>query len=93
MSCFNVDHTSNGEFRGYIRSILVKNFDDFKESILAICDYFWKELQCDSVRVDQHHFEVDGKLNADKTVKDTLTMERKGFKWKSIVNYSDGTRA
>ena len=88
----NIDHTSANEFRGYIRTIYVNDQANLKEAIMAVLDYCWNNLQCDSVRVDQHHFDTDGKLNCDKEIKELLIMEKKGFKWKSIYN-KDGIRA
>lgn len=50
-------------------------------------------MHCDNARLNLYHIkEKDGTLNADSEVKAWLAMEKKGFKWKTLINGADGLR-
>ena len=48
---------------------------------------------CDNARLNLYHIKgEDGNLNADNKLKGWLGMDRKGFKWKTLINGADGLR-
>jgi hypothetical protein len=50
-------------------------------------------MHCDSARLNLYHIKgEDGNLNADGELKGWLGMDRKGFKWKTLINGADGLR-
>ena len=50
-------------------------------------------MHCDNARLNLYHIKgEDGNLNADNELKVWLGMDRKGFKWKTLINGSDGLR-
>ena len=50
-------------------------------------------MHCDNARLNLYHIKgEDGNLNADNELKAWLGMDRKGFKWKTLINGSDGLR-
>jgi len=56
------------------------------DSLEKLCQYIWKEIACDHVRVEIIHIkdEATGKLAADPGVKTAYA--QKGFKWKTLSN-------
>ena len=50
----------------------------------------WTIMQADTVRVDLHHFQdaskPDQAMQADPEIKTILAMNRRGFKWKTLIN-------
>lgn len=73
----------------HITSIDRKNLEEMFDLSL---DYIWKTVKTPAIRVNLYHYrEEDGKLKADKEMKNLLT-ERK-FKWKTVQNdMNDGSR-
>lgn len=92
MLCVNIDHTRQSEFGAYIRHFSVVDRTEFSKALDMALDYIWKNLYADTVRIDLYHFEHDGKLQTDQQLKAALIMEKKGFKWKSLINKDGGSR-
>lgn len=50
-------------------------------------------MACDTARLNLYHIKnEDGNINADVELKGWLAMDRKGFKWKTLINGADGLR-
>lgn len=50
-------------------------------------------MACDTTRLNLYHIKnEDGNMNADPELKVWLAMDRKGFKWKTLINGADGLR-
>lgn len=50
-------------------------------------------MACDTARLNLYHIKSDdGSLNADADLKIWLGMDRKGFKWKTLINDPNGLR-
>ena len=53
-------------------------------------DFIWKHLNPDTIRLDLHHFadpEVpSNNLLANAEIKNIIMMDKKGFKWKTLIN-------
>jgi hypothetical protein len=97
MACVNMDHTTQGEYRAYIRHLTCKHLEDYKEALDMVLDYVWRSLQADNVRLDLYHYRPEGadhsaQLDVNADLKPILAMNRRGFKWKTLKNSSDGTR-
>ena len=55
--------------------------------------FIWEEMACDNTRLNLYHIKgEDGNLNADTELKNWLSMDRKGFKWKTLINDPNGLR-
>ena len=87
MVMVNMDHSQLTEFRAYIWHISVIDFDRFPEALKLVCDFIWKEMGADTIRLDLYHFldqVPDAKLSCNKFIEKSLSMARKGFKWKTL---------
>jgi hypothetical protein len=49
-------------------------------------DYIWRNLYADNIRIDLYHFTTEGKWGTDAELKAALIQEKRGFKWKSLIN-------
>lgn len=87
----NMDHTYQNDFRAYMRHISVKESDNFSLLLKLAVQFIWDNLHADTVRIDLYHYteEEGGTLKASTFIKDALSMQKKGFKWKSIMNDPD----
>ena len=45
-------------------------------------------MYAETIRIDLYHFkdEESGTLKANQEIKDSLGMQKKGFKWKTMLN-------
>lgn len=87
----NMDHTYQNDFRAYLRHISVKNLDNFGLLLKLAVQFIWDNLHADTIRVDLYHYseEEGSTLKASTFIKEALSMQKKGFKWKSIMNDPD----
>jgi len=85
-ACFNIDHTIQTEFRAYIKHISVTDMGLFQDAVVEVCNYIWKHLGADTIRIDLFHYPHGEKIQACVAIKDALSMQRKGFKWKTLIN-------
>ena len=92
MLCVNIDHTRQSEFGAYIRHFSVVDRSQFSVALNMALDYIWTNLYADTVRIDLYHFEHEGKFQTDQEIKAALIMQKKGFKWKSLINQGVGKR-
>jgi len=94
--CFNIDHTQLSEYRAYIRHLTVTDTDLYAQVVKETANFIFNEVHADCIRADIHHFkesETEGaKICANPIVKDAFSMQRKGFKWKTMINKEDGVR-
>ena len=92
--CFNQDHTHLQDFRAYLRHISTTEESLLEEAIKEASSFIFGTLGADTIRVDLFHFNQgeDNKLMANAFVKEALIMKKQGYKWKSMMNESDGTR-
>jgi hypothetical protein len=94
--CVNLDHTQQSEFRAYIRHISVINKSRFSDALKVATDFIWQNLYADTIRLDLYHFRPEGDSTgnpgADNDIKTALGMEKKGFKWKTLINDPSGKR-
>jgi hypothetical protein len=94
----NIDHETQGEHRAFIRHLTAVSEEIFPSILRKALEFIWENLDVDSVKLLVHHY-VDattekgkaGQMAENKWLKDQLSMARKGFKWKSLVN-QDGLR-
>lgn len=63
----------------------MSQYDDALQSILT---HIWHNLKCDNIRLDLYHYDdpTTNQMNANKEIKAMLSMNRKGFKWKTLIN-------
>ena len=84
------------ERRAYIRHISVRHREQFLDALHLVLKHVWTALKADTVRIDLYHFEDEsnpGPVQADKEIKAELGMNRRGFKWKTLINdIKTGTR-
>lgn len=89
----NIDHTCVQDHRVYIRHLSAKNIDILQDLVSKVLDHCWNKLGVDTVRVDLKHFEDPNKpeqsMQADKDVKEVLVMNKRGFKWRQLINRPD----
>lgn len=87
----NVDHTFQDANRAYIRHISMKNRANFVEVLQQAGEFVLTKMLADHIRVDLLHIkdETTDKLAADVEIKTVLAMNRKGFKWKTLINDPD----
>lgn len=94
--CFNMDHTCHTEFRAYIRNFSLLKIEDYPEMLSLVVDYIWNKSNADTIRVDLYHFKEEGNddsnIKASNEIKDALSMNRLGFKWKTLINDPSGLR-
>jgi hypothetical protein len=92
----NIDQNVQTEFRAYIRHMSVMDKSKFSEALKAVTEYIWQNLYADTIRVDLYHFRPEGDTtsnpSADNDIKTALGMEKKGFKWKTLINDPSGKR-
>ena len=90
LACINIDHTCQTEFRAYLRHISVKDKEKLTEALQLVVDFAWNNMCADTIRLDLFHFinqnEPDAKLAADGFLKGVFGMNRRGFKWKTVIN-------
>lgn len=90
LACINIDHTCQSEFRAYLRHISVKNKDRLPDALQLVVDFIWNNMFADSIRLDLFHFvdqnDPNAKLAADNYLKGVFGMNRRGFKWKTVIN-------
>ena len=88
MLLVNMDHSCQSEFRAYIRHISVTDKNDFNDALKCAVDYIWQQMYAETIRIDLYHFkdEESGTLKANQEIKDSLGMQKKGFKWKTMLN-------
>lgn len=88
VACINIDHKCIEEQRAYIRHLSVRDKQRFEEALTLVLDFIWKNIACRSIRLNQHHFRQivkdQSKLQADAELGKILSMNKKGFKWKSL---------
>jgi len=86
-----MDHKYMNDFRSYIRHISVKDSANFTLLLKLTLDFIWENLHSDTIRIDLYHYmdSETGNLKASTMIKDALSMQKKGFKWKSIMNDPD----
>jgi hypothetical protein len=82
----NIDHTREREFGAYIRHLSVVKRSQFPVALKMALDYIWKNLYASTTRIDLYHFEHEGKYQTDQQLKEALIMEKRGFRWKSLIN-------
>jgi hypothetical protein len=96
ISCINIDISCLTEFRAYIRHLSIKDKSLFKQALLLTIDFIWRFMNPDTIRLDLHHYadsEVPSNtLQANSEIKNILMMEKKGFKWKTLINDQSGRR-
>jgi hypothetical protein len=96
--CFNMDHHCQTDFRAYIKHISVKDMQIFPQALDVCLGYIWDKLQANSIRIDLYHYQQtdsDGLFKACKAnnlIKEYLIMNKKGFKWKTLINDQTGLR-
>ena len=90
IALINMDHTCQSEFRAYIRHITVKKRSNFNDVLAQTVEFVWKKMLADTIRIDLYHYKEEndptGKLTADTELKTSLGMNRRGFKWKTVIN-------
>jgi hypothetical protein len=86
MLCVNIDHTREREFGAYIRHFSMVDRTQFEVGLQMALEYIWTNLYADNIRIDLYHFKEDGKMGTDTQLKAALIQERRGFKWKSLIN-------
>lgn len=90
LACINIDHTCLTERRAYIRHLSTVDLSKFEEALQLVLKHAWTVLKAGTVRVDLHHFQDTSKpdqdMQADKEIKAILGMNRRGFKWKTLIN-------
>ena len=75
------------EYRAYIRHLSVKKKARFEEALQLVLQHLWKSIPCDTIRIDLYHFDQpNGQQAADADIKAMLQMNKKGFKWKTLLN-------
>lgn len=88
--CFNIDHTIQTEFRGYIRHLTVNDKEHYAQVVKESANYIFNEINADTIRVDIQHYKAtqaeDAKFTVSTFVKDCFGMQRKGFRWKTMIN-------
>jgi hypothetical protein len=62
-------------------SCVDSEFKSFAEKAL---EHIWKNMHCSSIRLSLYHYEKDGKLQVDASLKNTF--KALGFKWKTVTN-------
>lgn len=83
----NMDHSCQTEFRAYIRHISVMDATDFDDALKMAVNFIWHEMYAETIRIDLYHFKDEsGALKANQDIKVSLGMEKKGFKWKTMLN-------
>ena len=59
-------------------------------------DFIWENFHCDTIRLDLHHFKPEGDESGnpgtDNDIKAALGMNKKGFRWKTLINDPSGKR-
>jgi hypothetical protein len=94
--CVNIDHTNQSDFRAYIKHISVIDISKFTDVLPIVLDYIWQSMYADTIRINLHHFKPENDdsvtMAADMEIKTALGMQKKGFKWKTLINDSSGTR-
>ena len=57
-------------------------------------NFIWHEMFAETIRIDLCHFKDEtGAMKTNQEIKDSLGMQKKGFKWKTLINYpSTGKR-
>ena len=62
----------------------------FPSAVKATNEFIWTNLNADTIRIDLYHYkdtsEPDAQLKACNEIKDALSMNRQGFKWKTLIN-------
>lgn len=85
LAIFNLDHTMQGEFRGYIRHISTVDVSKLQKAAEKVVDTIWKTLYCQHIRLELFHQQDEaGKFQADPDVKNAIS--KIGFKWKTLSN-------
>ena len=75
------------EYRAYIRHLSVKKKSRFEEALQLVLQHLWTSIPCDTIRIDLYHFDQpNGQQAADADIKAMLQMNKKGFKWKTLLN-------
>lgn len=72
----------------YIRHFSIRDKSRFEEAFKIVVDFIWKTFDCDTIRLDLHHFykviNEKEEQSADAEIKAIVSMNRKGFKWKTL---------
>lgn len=96
IACINFDIKCLFERRMYIRHFSIRDKSRFEEAIKLVVNFIWRTFDCDSIRLDLYHFykTIDGKeeQSADAEIKTIVSMNKKGFKWKTLQNDASGIR-
>lgn len=94
--CFNQDHMHLQDLRAYIRHLTVNDKDLYAQVVKEAANFIFNEINADTIRVDIHHYKAteaaDAKFVSSALVKDCFGMQRKGFRWKTVINAQDGAR-
>ena len=56
LACINIDSNCLTEKRAYIRHLSTKDKSKFEEALKLVLDFIWTNIDCDTIRVDVHHF-------------------------------------
>lgn len=56
IACINFDLKCLTERRMYIRHFSMRDKSRFEEVFKIILDFMWKTFDCDTIRLDLHHF-------------------------------------
>jgi hypothetical protein len=90
LALINVDHTCVADLRAYIRHISSVDPANFKDILMETIDFIWEKLNPDTIRLDIYHFRdknaPQSSMRADPDIKAAIAMEKKGFKWKTLIN-------
>jgi hypothetical protein len=85
LAVFNVDHTTQGEFRGYIRHLSTVDVTKLQKAAELVINFIWKTVYCQHIRLELFHKQDSaGKFQADPDVKNAFS--KLGFKWKTLSN-------
>ena len=86
----NIDHACSYERRVYIRHLSARDIPSLINALDLILKHSWTNLNADSVRIDLHQFvdenDSDEQLKTNQEIKDILSMNKFGFKWKQLIN-------
>lgn len=73
-----------------MRHLTARDLPKFEECLQLVLKHAWTVLKADTIRLDLHHFQdaskPDSAKQADPEVKAIVAMNRKGFKWKTLIN-------
>jgi hypothetical protein len=91
LALFNMDLTCQSQFRYYLRHISITKPAKLEEAVVKVSNYIFEKMGADAIRIDLYHFldkdDPNAKVQkADAEVKEALIQNKKGYKWKTLLN-------